>query len=43
MGVARMLKDIGEIEHEVRWGGDWDRDTELKDNRFMDLVHIELI
>lgn len=26
----------------IRWGGDWDRDTEVKDNRFDDLVHFEL-
>ena len=40
MGIARMLK--GHITHEVRWGGDWDRDTELSDNTFQDLVHFEL-
>lgn len=28
---------------ELRWGGDWDRDTEVKDNSFDDLVHFELI
>jgi peptidoglycan L-alanyl-D-glutamate endopeptidase CwlK len=27
---------------ELRWGGDWDRDTEVRDNRFDDLVHFEL-
>ena len=26
----------------VRWGGDWDRDTEVKDETFRDLVHFEL-
>ena len=26
----------------IRWGGDWDMDTEVKDNRFDDLVHFEL-
>jgi peptidoglycan L-alanyl-D-glutamate endopeptidase CwlK len=26
-----------------RWGGDWDRDTELKDNTFNDLAHYELV
>ena len=26
----------------VRWGGDWDGDTELSDNNFDDLVHFEL-
>lgn len=27
----------------LRWGGDWDRDTEVKDNSFDDLVHFELV
>ena len=26
----------------VRWGGDWDSDTELHDQTFMDLPHFEL-
>ena len=28
---------------EIRWGGDWDSDTQVKDNKFDDLVHFELI
>jgi peptidoglycan L-alanyl-D-glutamate endopeptidase CwlK len=28
---------------ELRWGGDWDRDWDLKDNRFNDLPHFELV
>jgi len=28
---------------EIRWGGDWDRDTEVNDNRFDDLPHFELV
>lgn len=27
----------------IRWGGDWDMDTELKDNSFNDLVHFERV
>ena len=27
----------------LRWGGDWNRDYQLKDNRFDDLVHFELV
>lgn len=27
----------------LRWGGDWDQDTEVDDNRFDDLPHYELI
>lgn len=28
---------------EIRWGGDWDSDNDLKDQSFMDLVHFELM
>ena len=27
----------------LRWGGDWDRDTEVRDNTFDDLVHFEIV
>lgn len=27
----------------LRWGGDWNRDGQVKDNRFDDLVHFELM
>ena len=37
IGIAKM-KGI-----ELRWGGDWNRNGELKDNNFDDLPHIELI
>lgn len=26
----------------LRWGGDWDQDTQVKDERFRDLGHFEL-
>jgi len=28
---------------ELRWGGDWDQDTEVSDNGFDDLPHFELV
>ncbi len=28
---------------ELRWGGDWNQDTEVEDNRFDDLGHFELV
>jgi len=37
MGIA-ATKGIG-----LRWGGDWDRDTEVADNKFDDLWHFELV
>ena len=42
-GTARQLKSEGKITHDIRFGGDWDNDTEVKDNSFNDLVHFELI
>ncbi len=27
----------------IRWGGDWDSDGDLDDNKFMDLAHFELV
>ena len=36
MGIAKA-KGIG-----LRWGGDWDQDTEVKDNGFDDMPHLEL-
>jgi hypothetical protein len=26
----------------LRWGGDWDQDWEVKDNKFDDFPHFEL-
>ena len=42
IATAKRLKKEGLITHEIRWGGDWDRDTELRDNRFQDFPHFEL-
>lgn len=40
---AGIFKGIA-MEHgiELRWGGDWDNDGELKDQTFMDLGHMEI-
>lgn len=43
MGIAQKLKEEGKMTRSVRWGGDWDRDTEVKDESFRDLSHYELI
>lgn len=37
LGVAATL-DI-----KIRWGGDWDSDTDLHDQSFMDLPHFEIV
>lgn len=43
LGVAEVLHDEGMVTHRLRWGGDWDIDTEVADNGFDDLVHFELV
>jgi len=37
LGIAHM-KGI-----KIRWGGDWDGDTKMNDQKFNDLVHFELM
>ena len=43
MGVAAILHSEGLITHRLRWGGDWNRDTQVKDNSFNDMPHFELV
>lgn len=42
LGIAAMLKQSGLITHEIRWGGDWNMNDILSDNKFNDLFHFEL-
>ena len=37
MGVATQMGI------RIRWGGDWNQDTQVKDNKFNDLPHFELV
>ena len=37
MGVAHNMNI------KLRWGGDWDQNTQVKDNSFDDLVHFEVV
>ena len=40
---AGFVKGIAtEMGISLRWGGDWNNDTQLSDNKFDDLVHFEL-
>lgn len=42
--MGGMLRGIAhEMDVKIRWGGDWDNDGEIKDNKFDDLVHVELL
>ena len=40
-GIALGVADAKGIN--LRWGGDWDRDFQVVDNSFDDLVHFELL
>jgi len=37
------LAKAKELNINIRWGGDWDRDGEWKDEKFLDMPHFELI
>lgn len=43
IGIADALLQAGAISHSIRWGGDWDRDKDVNDQSFDDLVHFELV
>ena len=41
--MGGMVRGIGQqLGVNIRWGGDWDSDGEVKDNGFDDLVHVEI-
>ena len=41
--MGGMIRGIGkQLNTDIRWGGDWDSDVEIKDNSFDDLVHVEI-
>ncbi len=42
--LAGLVIGIGhQMGVEIRWGGDWNRNGALSDNRFNDLPHFELV
>jgi len=43
MQRAVSLKEEGKISHALRWGGDWNQNTHIKDEDFKDFGHFELI
>lgn len=42
LGIAQKLKDEGKMSYSVRFGGDWDSDKDIDEEKFQDLVHFEL-
>lgn len=43
MGIADILYSKNAMRHKIRWGGDWNQNHKVSDERFLDLVHFELI
>ena len=47
LAKAEILRNVGEITHKIRWGGNWNGikkgRIDFKDNKFDDLPHFELI
>jgi len=41
--IASVLQSQGRITHAISWGGDWDNDTRVHDQTFMDLAHYYII
>lgn len=41
--IAEEMLATGLINHSLRYGGDWDSDTDTDDQKFHDLPHFELI
>lgn len=43
MCIAEILLAQGKITHRARWGGDWNRNDDMRDEHFRDRPHIELV
>lgn len=43
LAVAYKMKQDGLIEHDIRYGGDWNSNGEVSDESFQDLDHFEII
>jgi len=41
--AGRMHAIASELGFEIRWGGDWNRNGDLTDQKFDDLFHIEIV
>lgn len=41
LGTADQMRKHGEITRPLRWGGDWNGDRQVDDQRFDDLPHFE--
>jgi len=38
-----MFSCASELDLKIRWGLDWDMDSDIRDTKFRDIYHFELI
>lgn len=38
-----LMCKANQLNYKIRWGGDWDRDTRVKEHRFIDMPHFEIL
>ena len=43
LGKADEFYKQGSMAHKIKWGGDWDMDKNMDDQKFNDLYHYELV
>lgn len=43
LGVAAVLHRQGFLTHQIRWGGDWNKNQKTNDESFFDGAHFELV
>lgn len=41
--AGHIMMVAHELGVSIRWGGDWDQDTQVRDETFSDLLHFELL
>jgi peptidoglycan LD-endopeptidase CwlK len=41
--IARRLHSEGHVRYQLRWGGDWDSDGNVREHSFFDGPHFELV
>jgi peptidoglycan L-alanyl-D-glutamate endopeptidase CwlK len=42
-GMAKILKEMDVLLYDIRWGGDWNNNNDITDERWEDLFHFEII
>lgn len=43
LGIAYAFYEQDIIKHKIRWGGDWNRNYDITDDKWTDLPHFEIV